>query len=185
MKGAEGEREGETVGGKGRSAASKARERDRHYLALRQVSAMFAAGVAAVVLILLGLNAWGRLARAARFTPVQAEGDAVRLPLAQVSEGQARFYTYQGSRPIRFFVLRSSDGVARAAFDACDLCFKERKGYQQEAEVMVCRECGEKFPLPLVGERRGECNPAPLEGTVHGGLLILRTSDLEAGAKYF
>ena len=33
---------------------------------------------------------------------------------------------------IKYFILKSSDGVIRAAFDACDVCWGEGKGYQKD-----------------------------------------------------
>lgn len=165
--------------------ASRARERERQYRALRVASLMFAAGLAVAVALVVGLDLWTQREWDARFAPVQAEGQAVRLPLARVGDGQAHFFRYEGSRPIRFFVARDSNGVFRAAFDACDVCFEKRLGYRQDGDRMVCRECGQTFPIGLVNERSGGCNPAPLERTVEGAFLVLRIPDLEAGARYF
>lgn len=121
-----------------------------------------------------------------RFEVVQARDGTVRLPVARVGDGRAHFFTYRwGSRAIDFFVLKSSDGVLRAAFDTCDICYPDRKGYRQEGDLMVCNKCEQKFPSALVNERRGGCNPAPLERTVDGDVLVLRSADLEAGARYF
>lgn len=119
------------------------------------------------------------------FKTVTAEAGVVRLPLGDVDDGQAHFYTYEGRKPINFFVLRSSDGVIRAAFDACDVCFKEKKGYRQEGDLMVCNNCGQKFPSVKINEIKGGCNPAPLDRAIQGGFLVLRASDIESGGFYF
>jgi hypothetical protein len=42
--------------------------------------------------------------------------------------------------------MKSADGVIRAAYDACDVCYRERKGYHQEGDDMVCNNCGRHFP---------------------------------------
>lgn len=121
-----------------------------------------------------------------RFEVVQARDGTVRLPIAEIGDGRAHWFTYRwGSRAIDFFVLKSSDGVLRAAFDTCDTCYPDRKGYRQEGDLMVCNKCEQKFPSALVNERRGGCNPAPLERTLEGDVLVLRSADLEAGARYF
>ncbi len=118
--------------------------------------------------------------------PVTAEDGAVRLALADISDGRAHFYTFQaGGKAIPFFVLKSSDGVIRAAFDACDVCFPARKGYHQEGDEMVCNNCGTRFPSASINEVRGGCNPAPLTRQVQGDRVIIQASDLLAGARYF
>ncbi len=110
----------------------------------------------------------------------------MRLPLSTFDDGLAHFYTYDvGETTVRFFVLKSSDGVVRAAFDACDVCFAARRGYRQEGNEMVCNNCGRRFPAVLINEVRGGCNPAPLDRTVEGDDLVIRVDDIAAGAGYF
>ena len=53
---------------------------------------------------------------------VQAEGPSssqIAIPLSEVGIGQAKFYEYKTSsqKKVRFFVIKSSDGVYRAAAD--------------------------------------------------------------------
>jgi uncharacterized membrane protein len=86
---------------------------------------------------------------------------------------------------VRYFVLKSSDGVLRAAFDACDVCWPENKGYFQRGDYMVCRNCGRKFASIKVNEVKGGCNPAPLERSVVGEKLVIQMKDIELGKRYF
>lgn len=117
---------------------------------------------------------------------VTAQNGVVTLALADVSDGKAHFYTYEGAgKVIPFFVLKSSDGVIRAAFDACDVCFPFKKGYHQEGDEMVCNNCGSRFPSVKINEVKGGCNPAPLDRQAGNGVLTFQVTDLEAGAKYF
>lgn len=134
---------------------------------------------AAVGLILLGGGD-------GRFETVKAEAGAVKIPVAEVNDGQAHFYTFNdGGKAINFFVLRSSDGVLRAAFDSCDVCYAARKGYRQEGDTMVCNNCGQQFPSTRINEIKGGCNPAPLARSVEGDHLVLKTSDILKGGFYF
>ncbi len=120
------------------------------------------------------------------YPEVVAEGGTVRLPLSDFADGKARFYTYMnGGRPIEFFVLRSSDGVVRAAFNACDVCFEARRGYRQEGAVMVCNNCGRRFPSNQINLVQGGCNPAPLRRTIEGEWLVIDVEDLIAGQRFF
>jgi hypothetical protein len=117
---------------------------------------------------------------------ITAENGTVRLPLSTFDDYQAHYYTfmYQG-RPIEFFVLKSKDGVVRAAFNACDVCFPAKKGYRQEGDEMVCNNCGSRFPAAKINEVRGGCNPSPLERTVDNGTLVIQEQDIIAGLSYF
>ncbi len=115
-----------------------------------------------------------------------AQDDIVRLPLATFDDGHAHYYSHQaGDTMIEYFVLKSSDGVVRAAFDACDVCFEARKGYRQEGDEMVCNNCGMRFPSVLINERQGGCNPAPLDRTIEGNELVIRVDDIFTGIGYF
>ena len=125
----------------------------------------------------------------ARTPSIQPEVSAteVSFPVQAFSDGQAQYFQYPAGNgtSIRFFILKSSDGVIRAAFDACDVCWRAGKGYYQEGDFMVCRNCGRRFASVKVNEVKGGCNPAPLDRSVVGDKLVLRVSDILRGAKYF
>ena len=115
-----------------------------------------------------------------------AAAGLVSFPVSLFDDGQARHFDFQdGDTTIRYFVIKSADGVVRAAFDACDVCWPAGKGYYQEGDVMVCRNCGRKFASNLVNEVQGGCNPAPLKRVVENGMLVIRPDDIRSGAGYF
>jgi uncharacterized membrane protein len=111
----------------------------------------------------------------------------VSFQVQDFSDGQARHFQYPTGNGItvRFFVLKSSDGVIRAAFDACDVCWRSGKGYYQDGDFMVCRNCGKRFASIKVNEIKGGCNPAPLDRTMVGDKLVLKVTDILKGAQYF
>ncbi len=118
--------------------------------------------------------------------PRIVNGTAVVFPVAIFSDGVARHYEYvDGDRTIRYFILKSSDGVLRAAFDACDVCWPAGKGYYQEGDKMVCRNCGRKFASVLVNEVKGGCNPAPLTRQLDQDQLVIQVKDIQDGGRYF
>jgi uncharacterized membrane protein len=141
-------------------------------------------GVGVAVLI-VGLVAFIMFGGGGAFTVVSAEAGEVKIPVAEVNDGKAHFYTFKGRRDVNFFVLRSSDGVIRAAFDACDVCYREKKGYHQEGDLMVCNNCGQVFPSVKINVLKGGCNPAPLDRAVQGEYLVMKATDIEAGGFYF
>ena len=88
------------------------------------------------------------------YPQVVAEDGMVRLPLSTFDDYRAHHYTYMhAGQPIEFFVLKSKDGVVRAAFNACDVCFASKKGYTQDGDYMICNNCGRGSPYPPVPER--------------------------------
>jgi uncharacterized membrane protein len=110
----------------------------------------------------------------------------VSLPASLFEDGKARHFQHvAGEFNIKYFVLKSSDGIIRAAFDACDVCWPAGKGYYQEGDYMVCRNCGRKFASVLVNEVKGGCNPAPLNRSVENGKVVIEINDILDGRQYF
>jgi len=102
-------------------------------------------------------------------------------------DGKAHYYKYttDDGLDIRYFVLKSSDGAVRAAFDACDVCWRAGKGYEQSGDFMVCNNCGRRFASVKVNEVEGGCNPAPLARKVDGGNIVIKVDDILKGRQYF
>jgi len=147
------------------------------------------AGVALVAVIAVAaimLSNRGGAETATAAAPVAAGGADVTIPVADLADGQAKYYSYDaGGVEVKYFVMKSTDGEYRAAFDACDVCYPNKKGYSQQGGVMVCNNCGQQFDSTQINEKRGGCNPSPIERTVDGQSLVLKTADLQAGVKYF
>ncbi len=107
-------------------------------------------------------------------------------PVKTFQDGKARFYEYKaGNVKIKYFVLKSSDGVIRAAFDACDVCWPQGKGYVQKGDFMVCQNCGKRFASIRVNDVTGGCNPGALKREVVGDNLVIKVNDILEGRKYF
>ncbi len=110
----------------------------------------------------------------------------VTLPVSLFDDGKARHYEYQDANAyVRYFVIKSSDGVIRAAFDACDVCWRAGKGYFQEGDFMVCRNCGRRFESVKVNEVQGGCNPAPLNRSIRNNQVVIDIQDIVGGKNYF
>lgn len=110
----------------------------------------------------------------------------LKYPTSLFIDGVAKHFSYQhGDLTIKYFVLRSSDGVIRAAFDACDVCWPAGKGYYQDGDHMVCRNCGRRFASVMVNEVEGGCNPSPLIRTIQDDELIIQVEDIIKGKQYF
>ena len=117
---------------------------------------------------------------------LKAENGKVSIPLSQVSDGKAHHFSFEDQGvELKFFVVKSPDGVVRAAFDACDVCFREKKGYSQDKDFMVCNNCGMRFHSSRINEVEGGCNPSPLARKIDADTLVIAASDLIAGKRFF
>ena len=117
----------------------------------------------------------------------KAVNGVVTLPLAKVSDGKAHYYRFaDGGKDIAFVVVKGSDGKYRTAFDACDSCFREKKGYEQKGSVLVCKNCNRQFAIDRIGPHEvGGCNPSYLPSKASATGITITAADLKAGARYF
>lgn len=149
----------------------------------------FAAGAAAVF-HLFGSADTGTSAGAAPTLQVSQaspeSGDAV-YPVSMFEDGKARHFDRKigDGVTVRYFLVKSSDGVIRAAFDACVVCWREGKGYFQKQDVMVCRNCGRRFLSTKINVVTGGCNPVPLTRNVENGNVVIRAQSFEEGKQLF
>jgi len=153
--------------------------------------------IAAAILLLAGFAALTQAglldgifkktpAETAKAAGVIETADAMKIPLKALDSGKALFLKADvGGRQLYYFALKSSDGAYRAAFDACDVCFRANRGYRQEGDLMVCNKCGQTFPSVRIGEIKGGCNPHPLARALQGQYLVIKKGDLTAGKDYF
>ncbi|MCM2263937.1 MAG: DUF2318 domain-containing protein [Desulfuromonadales bacterium] len=116
--------------------------------------------------------------------PVNGE---VSIMAAPVADGKAHHYRYvTDGKEIKFFVVKGTDGAFHVAFDACDVCFQEKKGYFQEGDFMICRNCNQKFATNKIGRTGGGgCNPSQLNFAQNGANIVIQASELAAGGRFF
>ena len=140
--------------------------------------------VCVALLVFVGLTFFNKLGKNPKAVALAKQ---ITHPVAVFEDGKARHFQLdtKDGLSIRYFVLKSSDGVIRAAFDACDVCWYSGKGYYQDGDYMVCRNCGKRFASIKVNEIKGGCNPAPLERKVVGDNLVIQVKSILEGKKYF
>ena len=116
-------------------------------------------------------------------TEVSFTGGAVRIPLAQVSDGDLhRFQARENGTEIRFLLYKKPDGKVVAVFDGCEICGPV--GFFKGANGLVCKNCASPINSQSVG-MPGGCNPVPLESSVSGDAIVIQEAALAARAKLF
>jgi uncharacterized membrane protein len=118
---------------------------------------------------------------------VKPSNGVFAFPVSGFQDGKAKYFQFSPApnQKIRFFVVKSTDGVIRAAFDACDVCWRAKKGYVQQGNEMICVNCGLKFRTDKINEVTGGCNPGALKRTVQDGNVIITQQDVMSGLRYF
>ncbi len=95
-------------------------------------------------------------------TVTSSNGD-LKIPISEVTE-KAKFYPYtvDGTK-MEVVALKASDGTIRTALNTCQVCFDSGRGYyEQEGDVLVCQNCGNRFQADQVEVVKGGCNPVPI-----------------------
>lgn len=144
--------------------------------------------VAGVLVVALLVGAAGVFAFSlGKYEKVKASNGMITVPVAKLADGKARFYKFEdGGTEIAFFAVKAADGSIRTAFDACDACYRSKKGYEQQGDKMNCNNCNQKFAINRLGPNAsGGCNPGYLPHQENGGSISIKTSDLKDGARYF
>jgi uncharacterized membrane protein len=112
----------------------------------------------------------------------------IEIPVSEISSN-AQFYVYSyNGVNIKYFAVRSKDGSIKTAFDECDVCFNNRKGYSQDGEVMICNNCGNRYPISGLGTENlagGGCWPGYLQNRIEGDNLVIEILDLNKGVRLF
>jgi uncharacterized membrane protein len=146
-----------------------------------------AVSLAATTLLILGGVAVAFAFSLGKYDKVKAVNGVVSIATSKLADGKAHFYKYAvDGKEIAFFAVKATDGSYKTAFDACDSCFKSKKGYEQQGDKMNCKNCNQKFAIAKLGPNAtGGCNPGYLPHQQSGDTITIKTADLKGGAGYF
>jgi len=122
-----------------------------------------------------------------KYEKVKVSNGVAMIPVDKLADGKAHFYKFEdGGKEIIFFATKATDGSVKTAFDACDACYKAKKGYEQQGEKMNCKNCNQKFAINRLGPNAtGGCNPGYLPHKLSGNTISISVNDLKSGARYF
>ena len=141
--------------------------------------------ICALAIVLLTVSA-SHAFLGGKFKTLKPKDGKLIIPIKKVNDGKAHYYRAKAADGImvEFFVIKSRDGVIRAAVDSCDVCYRSGKGYVQDGDVMVCTNCGRRFATDRINEVKGGCNPAPLNRVVEGKNLVISMADINSNSWY-
>ncbi len=117
----------------------------------------------------------------------ESVSDSLWISASDITE-KAGYYEYDaGGVKVRYIAVKGSDGVVRTAFDACEVCYRAKKGYSQVGSDLECNNCGLRFQIDGLGTKnKGQgCWPAYLPHEVKDGKVYIKKADLDAGSYMF
>ena len=104
--------------------------------------------------------------------------DFLSIPLSAITY---RAKWYEDGRGARLFLVKAGDGTVRTAFDDCDVCYRQGRGYRQEGDYMICNNCGNRYPISGLGTENktpGGCWPGYLPNRIEDDNVVIKRSDL-------
>ena len=120
-----------------------------------------------------------------------ADGQAIKHARSGIST-TAQFHSYihkispTVGIEIKYFVVQAPNGDIKTAFNACDVCWAQYKGYVQLGSFVRCVNCGNTYPINDLGTAgTGGCWPSYLPHTTEPDSISILISDLVAGQGYF
>jgi uncharacterized membrane protein len=144
--------------------------------------------IAAAIIAALAVLALMFINPAARPRCTELEGaETLSVPLDTLAIGVPAFFCYHDHRgeQLRFVLARARDGQVGAVFDACRQCYKYREGFTAAGGNLVCRLCGNRYPVEHMTAGKASCAPVALGAEVKGGAIKVKVSDLKRGAALF
>ena len=112
--------------------------------------------------------------------PVEALNGIVKIPVAEVQDGNLHLFTLTASgQPIRFMVIKKPNGYG-TALDACLICGAD--GYRQDGQNVICRHCASAIYIPSIGQKGG-CNPIGFTSHVDGTDVVIDVSSVTKAAE--
>ena len=120
-------------------------------------------------------------------TMVTGINDVVAINAFALRPGTAHLFCYKddAGKQLRFVLARGDDGKVRSVFDACRQCFAFHRGYRIVKGELICRVCGNHYPLDHMTEGKASCVPVSLQHEDDAGVVRIKTADLKAGRAFF
>ena len=118
---------------------------------------MIAVVAVIIIAVLFGLNGGD--------ATVVKDADLV-ISISEIST-KANFYPVEiEGTELEVLAVEAPDGSIRTAFNTCQVCYSSGRGYyEQDGDVLVCQNCGNRFRMDQIEIESGGCNPVPIFDT--------------------
>jgi uncharacterized membrane protein len=109
------------------------------------------------------------------------------IKLNDIAPGTVRAFCYRdrAGQKLRFLLARDSNGKVHTVFDACEQCYKFHKGYSVSGGYIICRVCGNRYPIAKMNVGKASCVPVPLRSKTTHNETRIKVADVKAGKWLF
>ena len=166
----------------------KMREKEKKIRKEKMIQRAFiATAIIMIVVASVYLVSRGGVEPAVYKDPPTNEASEILIPVSEVTTDAVHYQRNIDGTTIKFFAIKGSDGQVHTAFDACDVCYGNKKGYSQNEDNMRCNNCGNQYAISGIGSENkgGGCWPGYLGHRIEGSNLIITKQSLERGIYYF
>ena len=123
------------------------------------------------------------------FRQTISAGESLVIPAEEIS-ATAQFYPVEvNGTQMEILAARDPEDNIRTAFDICQICCSSGRGYyEQDGNVLVCQNCGNRFTVGQVEIESGGCNPRPIfpeNKTVTDDAISISYDYLDEAAQIF
>lgn len=133
---------------------------------------------AAAILIVLAAGIFALRSARPGCESISGAGE-LTIDSARIAD-RAGFYCYNDAgRKLRFILARGSDGKVRSVMDACEQCYPFHKGFVATRSELICRLCGNRYPVNHMLEGKASCVPVALPSHEEAGKVTIQSADLK------
>jgi hypothetical protein len=115
------------------------------------------------ILLAIASPLGGAVLPAGAASPALTPAGDLRITKSEIT-GTVTFHPFKAGKVLlEVLAVRAPDGAVRIALNTCQVCWSSGRGwYTQQGDVVVCNNCGNRFPLSRIGIEKGGCNPVPV-----------------------
>jgi uncharacterized membrane protein len=155
---------------------------DCKHLRMRRTQCLRAGAAAIIAIAVLAITIPAMRPHCTRVSGEQR----VEIPIANLARDAASFFCYDdGGQRLRFILARDNDGAVHSVLDACHQCSSSHNGYTASHGEVVCRLCGNKYPIRALEAGKASCVPLALPTRQHDGMVEVMVADLRQGRQLF
>jgi uncharacterized membrane protein len=113
--------------------------------------------------------------------------DALVISGRLLDKGTAKTFCYrdEAGKNLRFVLARGTDGKVRSVMDACSQCFTYHKGFTYSDGYLICRLCGNRYPVNHILTGKASCVPVAVPSNEADGKVTIQTADLKKNGWLF
>ena len=84
------------------------------------------------------------------------------IPISGITKTVSFYNATVNDIEIEVMVVLTSDNAILTAFNRCERCHKSGKGFIQENNEVICRQCDMRFDIDKVNFEPNRCSPVPV-----------------------